>query len=47
LIGFLPTIYPEVWQRYPEYRALSVVVRDFRPEPGAPIPAIPLELPPG
>jgi DNA/RNA-binding domain of Phe-tRNA-synthetase-like protein len=45
LIGFLPTIDPEVWQRYPEYCALSVVVRDFRPEPGAPIPAIPLEPP--
>jgi DNA/RNA-binding domain of Phe-tRNA-synthetase-like protein len=45
LSGFLPTIDPEVWQRYPEYRALSVVVRDFRPEPGAPIPAIPLEPP--
>ena len=43
--GFLPTIDPEVWQRYPEYRALSVVVRDFRPEPGAPIPAIPLVPP--
>jgi len=45
LSGFLPTIDPEVWQRYPDYRALSVVVRDFRPEPGAPIPAIPLEPP--
>jgi DNA/RNA-binding domain of Phe-tRNA-synthetase-like protein len=45
LTGFLPTVDPEVWQRYPDYRALSVTVRDFRPAAGAPLPAIPLEPP--
>ena len=28
---FLPRVDPEVWVRYPEYRALSVVVRNFAP----------------
>jgi DNA/RNA-binding domain of Phe-tRNA-synthetase-like protein len=27
---FIPAVAPEVWQRHPEYRALSVVIRDFR-----------------
>jgi DNA/RNA-binding domain of Phe-tRNA-synthetase-like protein len=45
LTGFLPTVDPEVWQRYPDYRALSVSVRDFRAGEGAPIPAIPLDPP--
>jgi DNA/RNA-binding domain of Phe-tRNA-synthetase-like protein len=27
---FVPAVAPEIWQRHPEYRALSVVVRDFR-----------------
>jgi DNA/RNA-binding domain of Phe-tRNA-synthetase-like protein len=44
LIGFLPTVDPEIWRRFPEYRALSVVVRDFRPA-GGPIPALPLQPP--
>jgi DNA/RNA-binding domain of Phe-tRNA-synthetase-like protein len=45
LIGFLPTIDSGIWERYPEYRALSVVVRDFHPAAGGPIPALPLEPP--
>jgi DNA/RNA-binding domain of Phe-tRNA-synthetase-like protein len=28
--AFIPVIAPEICQRHPEYRALSVVVRDFR-----------------
>jgi DNA/RNA-binding domain of Phe-tRNA-synthetase-like protein len=27
---FLPVVDAAIWQRYPDYRALSVVVRDFR-----------------
>jgi len=45
LIGFLPTIDPEIWQRYPEYRALSVVVRNFQAAGSAAIPALPLQPP--
>jgi DNA/RNA-binding domain of Phe-tRNA-synthetase-like protein len=45
LIGFLPTIDPAIWQRYPEYHAVSVVVRDFRAADSAAIPAIPLQPP--
>lgn len=45
MIGFHPIVDPEVWQRYPEYRALSVVVRDFQPAAGAPPPPIPLAPP--
>src|SRR5882724_11503260 len=29
---FEPQISPEIWARFPDYRALSVVVRGFRPE---------------
>ena len=43
-ISFLPTVDPEIWQRYPEYRALSVVVRDFNPA-GEPVPMLPLAAP--
>lgn len=28
--AFVPVIAPEIWQRHPGYRVLSVVVRDFR-----------------
>jgi DNA/RNA-binding domain of Phe-tRNA-synthetase-like protein len=27
---FIPSVAPEIWQRYPEYRALSVLVRNFQ-----------------
>lgn len=30
-MSFLPTVDPAIWQRYPDYRALSVVVRGFEP----------------
>ena len=36
---FAPSVDPAIWQRYPEYRALSVVVRGFRA-------ASPPDLPP-
>jgi len=45
LTGFLPTVDPEIWRRYPEYRALSVVVRDFRPADSAAIPIPPPQPP--
>ena len=45
LTPFLPTVEPEIWRRYPEYRALSVTVRDFHPADSAAIPAVP-PLPP-
>lgn len=28
--AFVPSVDPEIWRRFPEYRALSVVVRNFR-----------------
>ncbi len=30
--SFAPQIAPEVWARFPEYRALSVVIRGYEPE---------------
>ena len=42
---FVPTVDPEIWRRYPEYRALSVAVRDFRPVGGGANAAIPLQPP--
>lgn len=39
-MNFLPIVDPEIWRRHAEYRALSVVVRDFRPDDSAAIPAI-------
>jgi DNA/RNA-binding domain of Phe-tRNA-synthetase-like protein len=44
-VNFLPTADPGIWQRYPEYRALSVVVRDFQPAASAAIPVLPLQPP--
>src|ERR1039457_7534616 len=44
-MNFLPIVDPEIWQRYPEYRALSVVVRDFQPADSAAIPILPLQPP--
>ena len=42
---FVPAVAPEIWQRYPQYRALSVVVRDFQQtasaDVGAPAPQPP------
>jgi DNA/RNA-binding domain of Phe-tRNA-synthetase-like protein len=32
MTSFLPQIAPEIWSRFPEYRALSVVVLDLDPE---------------
>jgi DNA/RNA-binding domain of Phe-tRNA-synthetase-like protein len=45
LTGFLPKIDPAIWERYPEYRALSVVVRDFRPGNTEAIPLPPPQPP--
>lgn len=45
MIGFLPTVDPEIWQRYPEYRALSVVVLNFQSAAYPVIPALPLQPP--
>jgi DNA/RNA-binding domain of Phe-tRNA-synthetase-like protein len=28
---FLPSVDPLIWERFPDYRALSVVIRDFQP----------------
>jgi DNA/RNA-binding domain of Phe-tRNA-synthetase-like protein len=44
-VHFLPTVDPEIWQRYPEYRALSVVVRNFQPAPGGPVTTLPPQPP--
>src|ERR1039457_2281522 len=44
-MNFLPIVDPGIWQRYPEYRALSVVVRDFQPADSAAIPILPLQPP--
>jgi DNA/RNA-binding domain of Phe-tRNA-synthetase-like protein len=30
-VPFVPTVDPLIWEHYPDYRALSVVVRDFQP----------------
>jgi len=40
---FEPHVSPEIWQRFPDYRALSVIVRGFRspPEATAPLPHLP------
>ena len=45
MIRFLPTVDPVIWQRYPEYRALSVVVRDFQQSASHAIPVVPLQPP--
>ena len=42
---FRPVVDHAIWQRYPDYRAVSVVVMGFEPAPGATIPVIPLEPP--
>ena len=42
---FRPNVDPAIWERYPEYRALSVVVRDFALSLTAPAPAIPPQPP--
>jgi DNA/RNA-binding domain of Phe-tRNA-synthetase-like protein len=44
-VHFLPTVDPEIWRRYPEYRALSVVVRDFQPPAGGPVTTLPPQPP--
>ena len=44
-MSFLPDVDPAVWRRFPEYRALSVVVRDFARAADATIPIIPLQPP--
>ena len=41
----VPVIAPEIWQRHPEYRALSVVVRDFR-QPASAAVSAPAPQPP-
>jgi DNA/RNA-binding domain of Phe-tRNA-synthetase-like protein len=37
---FVPAVAPEIWRRHPEYRALSVVVRDFRQTAAAGVSAL-------
>ena len=37
---FVPAVAPEIWRRHPEYRALSVVVRDFRQTAAAGLSAL-------
>jgi len=44
-MNFVPAVDPEIWRRYPDYRALSVVVAGFRAPAGVPIPVIPLQPP--
>jgi len=41
----VPLVEPAVWERFPEYRALSVVVREFHADAPAPAAAIPLSPP--
>jgi len=43
---FLPRVDPAIWQRYPEYRALSVVVRKFQPDTRIAGPGLPELRPP-
>jgi len=43
--SFIPCVTTEIWERFPEYRALSVVVRDFETDVEARIPAIALRPP--
>jgi DNA/RNA-binding domain of Phe-tRNA-synthetase-like protein len=44
-MNFLPTVDAEIWRRYPEYRALSVVVLGFRGTDSAAPPVHPLQPP--
>jgi DNA/RNA-binding domain of Phe-tRNA-synthetase-like protein len=37
---FIPAVDPAIWERYPDYRALSVVVRDFRATASVPAPTL-------
>src|SRR5947209_8321646 len=42
--AFTPIVAAAVWREYPEYRALSVTVRNFHPA-AAPLPVVPLAPP--
>jgi DNA/RNA-binding domain of Phe-tRNA-synthetase-like protein len=42
--SFVPAVDPAIWQRFPDYRALSVVVRGFRAN-AAPPPGMALQPP--
>jgi DNA/RNA-binding domain of Phe-tRNA-synthetase-like protein len=42
--SFHPSVSEDIWIRFPDYRALSITVRGFRPE--QPLPPLPIQIAP-